>query len=118
MSRRPRRFWSDEEKRRIVAETRISGVSVSAIARRYRMNANLLFTWLRDPRFAPIEAPAPLLPVDVIDAGSEEVRDATPGSTAVGRIEIELPSGARLRCAADIEPTQLVQLLSALGHAA
>lgn len=93
------------------------GVSVSAIARRYRMNANLLFTWLRDPRFAPIEAPAPLLPVDVIASAPEGAEDPAPASAAVGRIEIELPSGARLRCAADIELAQLVRLLSALGHA-
>ena len=60
-----RRFWSDEEKRRIVAQARLAEVSVSEVARRYDVNANLVFTWLRDPRFAA-EADAPaFLPVTV-----------------------------------------------------
>ena len=41
--KRKRRFWSDEEKRRVVAETRVSGVSVAAVARRYDINANQVF---------------------------------------------------------------------------
>ena len=53
MVRRHRRFWIDEEKRRIVAQTRSPGVSVSVVARRYDVNANLVFKWLRDPRYTP-----------------------------------------------------------------
>ncbi len=50
-----RRFWSDDEKRSICLQTRAPGVSVAQVARRYAMNANLIHTWLRDPRFAPAE---------------------------------------------------------------
>lgn len=46
--RRTKRFWSDEEKRSICAQTRAPGVSVAQVARRYAMNANLIFTWLRE----------------------------------------------------------------------
>jgi transposase len=53
--KRVRRFWSDDEKRRIVAQTRVPGVSVSQVARRYDVNANLVFKWLRNPRFQAIE---------------------------------------------------------------
>jgi len=48
-----KRFWSDDEKRSICAQTTLSGVSVAQVARRYSMNANLIHTWLKDPRFAP-----------------------------------------------------------------
>ena len=41
---RTRRRWSREEKRRIVAQTLIPGVSVSQVARRYDVNTNLVFT--------------------------------------------------------------------------
>jgi transposase-like protein len=44
---RQRRFWSAEEKRRIVAESFTPGASVSKVAQRYGLNANLLFTWRR-----------------------------------------------------------------------
>ena len=47
---RRRRRWSDEEKRQIVAQTLVPGMSVSQVARRYYVNANLVFTWRRDPR--------------------------------------------------------------------
>jgi transposase-like protein len=44
---RQRRFWSAEEKRRMVAESFTPGASVSQVAQRYGVNANLLFTWRR-----------------------------------------------------------------------
>jgi transposase len=56
---RQKRFWSEEQKRSICAQTRIPGVSVAQVARRYAMNANLIHKWLRDPRFAPNEASRP-----------------------------------------------------------
>ena len=46
------RFWSDDEKGLICAQTRMAGVSVAQVARRYSMTANLIHKWLRDPRFA------------------------------------------------------------------
>jgi transposase len=45
--KRIRRSWSDEEKRRIVAEAMVPGASVADVARRYGANANLVFTWRR-----------------------------------------------------------------------
>ena len=46
----PRRRWSEAEKRRIVAESYQPGVSVSIVARRNDVNANLVFTWRRQYR--------------------------------------------------------------------
>ena len=50
--KRKRRVWSDGEKLLICEQTRAPGISVAQVARRYSMNANLLFKWLRDPKFA------------------------------------------------------------------
>ena len=47
---RRRRRWSEAQKRRIVAESREPGVSVSVVARRYNVNANQVFTWRRQYR--------------------------------------------------------------------
>ena len=52
-----RRFWSDDEKRLICLKARAPGVSVAWVVRRYAMNADLIQTWLRDPRFAPSGQP-------------------------------------------------------------
>ena len=67
--RRIRRRWEDGEKIRIVAQTRVPGVSVSQVARRYDVNANLVFKWLRDPRFNPPPEESlngSFLPVEVV----------------------------------------------------
>ena len=54
--RRTKRLWTDEEKRSICFQTTAPGVSVAQVALRYAVNANLIFTWLRDARYAPEQA--------------------------------------------------------------
>ena len=66
--RRRYRRWSAEEKRSICRETRAPGVSVAQVARRHALNANLIFKWLKDGRFAPadaVEATPVFLPVEI-----------------------------------------------------
>ena len=70
---RQRRFWSTGEKRRIVAESFAPGGSVSKVAQRDGVNANLLFTWRRQQgRTNAVggQEPIELLPVTIADAGS------------------------------------------------
>ncbi len=52
---RPRkhRHWGNEEKRSICFQSKAAGISVAQVARRHAMNANLIFKWLNDPRYAP-----------------------------------------------------------------
>src|SRR5262249_61192434 len=64
---RRRRRWTRTEKQRLVAETLASGASVSRVARRHDVNANLLFTWRRQARRGMLGS-APL-----IAAGGESV---------------------------------------------
>jgi len=68
VARRKRRTWSDDEKYSICLQTLAPGVSVSHVARRYAMNANLIFKWLKDPRFQPDDIEieeAAFLPVEI-----------------------------------------------------
>ena len=41
------------------------GVSVSAVARRHSLNANMVFVWRDDPRFGPGREVAAFLPVEI-----------------------------------------------------
>ena len=50
--RRTKRLWTDEEKRSICFQTAAPDVSVAQVALCYALNANLIFTWRRDPPFA------------------------------------------------------------------
>ena len=56
--KRTRRSWSDEAKQRIVDEAVVPGASVADIARRYGVNANLVFNWRKAARAASVAAAA------------------------------------------------------------
>ena len=107
-----RRVWSAEEKRLVCGQARLPGVSVSQVARRYDVNANLVFTWLRDPRFSDGGGEvASFLPVEIVRA--PEV--AGPPSPGEGGIEIELAGGHRLRIVGSYDPEALARLLRGLS---
>ena len=110
---RRRRFWSREEKLRIVAESREPGASVSLVARRHDVNANQVFTWrrlLRDGRLSGGEVGA-FVPVRV-------TRDGAAGGTApssrAGRMEIVLGPGARVVVDATVDAAALARVLDVL----
>ncbi len=126
--RRKRRIWSDDEKRAICGQTRVAGVSVSQVARRYDVNANMLFTWLRDPRYAleaglAVEARAPdgpsFLPVEIVDRprSEEHLAAAAADPRAVpGTIEIDVAGGHRLRIVGGYDPEALARLIRGMSE--
>lgn len=117
VARRTRRLWSGDEKRSICLQTAAADVSVAQVARRYGLNANLIFKWVRDPRFAPgagqsaAQAPC-FLPVEIVDhARHEEPRPVT----TTGQIEVELAGGHRLRISGSYDPEVLARLIRGLS---
>jgi len=116
VSGRQRRYWSKEEKRSICAQTRAPGVSVAQVARRYSMNANLIFKWLRDPRFAPndrVEGLQLFLPVEVSGAGIDLPEESPVGFSSGGGFCIELAGGHRVVAEGGFDPEVLGRLLKA-----
>ena len=121
MARRTKRLWTVEEKRSICLQTTALGVSVAQVARRYALNANLIFEWLRDPRFAPDPDATPtegplFLPVEVIE---HPVREDAPASGDAqgpgGTIEIDLAGGHRMRINGRYDPEALARLIRGLS---
>jgi transposase len=126
--RRIRRRWEDGEKIRIVAQTRVPGVSVSQVARRYDVNANLVFKWLRDPRFNPppedglngsflpveVVAALPVIDLPVIDAPFIEAPVNSSGALA-SQVEIVLPTGHRIIVSGAYDPDALCRLVRGLA---
>lgn len=77
------------------------------------MNANLLFKWLRDPRFAPEReagAGSCFLPVEI---GLESVDMSGDARTDLpaGRVHIELVGGHRVVAGGGFDPDRLGRLL-------
>jgi transposase len=140
MGRPGRRRWTAEEKRQIVEETRAPGSSVSLVARRHDINANLLFKWKRLEEAGEADQPLlegpDFLPIGVVgqaDDGGPALLARLPGvedgnrpdgpgparrlselETRAGLIEIDLPDGARVRVDAFVDGRALARVLSAL----
>jgi transposase len=122
MTRRTKRLWTDEEKRSICLQTTAPGVSVAQVARRYAMNANLIFKWLRDPRYTPDDVPAVepsatdaagFLPVETVDRpGNDDTPPAT--APAPGMIEIDIAGGHNLQISGAYDPEALARLIRGL----
>ena len=118
IKRRKRRLWDDGEKRRIVAQTRVAGVSVSQVARRYDVNANLVFKWLRDPRFKAAEvedAATSFLPVEVIAAPPVIEPPVIEPKASESKIEILLSNGHRVSVSGAFDADALCWLVRGLG---
>ena len=109
----PRRRWSLEQKLATVEATLQPGASVNGVARQLGVNSGMLFSWRKEFRaqlgfpetpkakgFSPVMLAAP-------QAGP---LDPTPGV-----IEVELPSGVRLRVVGAVRPDLAAAVLSALA---
>lgn len=106
-----RRRWTIEEKRAICAETRQNGKSVSEVSLRHGVNANLVFKWLRDPRFVEQDNQAKcLLPVEVFE-NSEPLNSHRQTGSALVRISIH--GGHSIDVAPGTDPNFMGQLLKA-----
>ena len=111
LRRRPRnKSWPEALKREIVAAATAPGASVSAVARVYDVNANLVFTWRK--RFAgtpnPSQAPR-LVPVVVTDPVN-----AAACASDNDTIEIDLSGGYRVRVGNSVKSASLRLVLNAL----
>ena len=106
--RRTKRLWTDEEKRSICLQTMAAEVSVAQVARRYALNANMIFKWLRDARYAPGSAQGGVdaqvfLPIEIVNpTRSEPARPVLPNNALPNSVlpdcllEIEIAGGHRL----------------------
>lgn len=112
-----RRRWSTEEKLRVLAQSVAPGSSPTLVCRTYGISRGQLSTWRKQFRagnltgFVPVsvveDRPPPELPAAPIPSASKPA----PG----GMIEVELPSGVKLRVTGDVGETALRRVLSALS---
>jgi len=102
---RRQRRGSDEDKARIVAECEAPGLSVSLVARRYDLNAKLLFYWRRRLRGGSALGfvPTVIAPQGAAGDRPTELRREPPADLSngalpppVGRIEIVLGEPRRI----------------------
>jgi len=102
-----RRYWRQEAKRCIVAESFEEGASVAEVARRYGLNANLVFTWRRQFAQPAVPETPSVVPVTITPSPATV-------PAAAGRMEIRLSSGDRIVVGADVEADALSRVIEAL----
>jgi transposase len=115
-----RRRWSEEDKRRLVAETIGPGATVHGVARRHGVSPSQLFAWRKLYRVgAGIEraVSVPGVPgfaaVAITPATPPCVADAAPAPS--GLIEIGLPDGGWVRISGAPDPAVVAAALRALA---
>jgi transposase len=116
----PRRRWPEETKRRIVEETFKPGASVAIVARRYELNANVVFAWRRLYRADGMgpsvdESAADLIPVKVI--APQRGRQGVQPQACVPQtdsIEVLLAGGTQVRFNGSLAREALREIIAAV----
>ena len=96
---------------------------MAQVARRYALNANQIFKWLKDPRYAPgdttSERPT-FLPVEINASSTtfaapliDELPQTDCGDRSA-RLEIILPDGIRLKVDGGFDGGELARLIKGL----
>jgi transposase len=115
-----RRRWSDADKRRMLQETLIPGATVTAVAKRHGVGTGQIYTWRRQALAGSI---GEFVPVMIGESGGTP--DGLPPECALPEprsipsergslVEIELPSGIRLRVDSTVDVVALRRIVVAL----
>ena len=121
-----RRRWSDGDKLAIVRETLAPGAVAQVVADRHGIGTGLLYTWRKQmlraamTGFAAVEIGPEALPApQVADDRAAPVVEVPPKPPAMpslpSLIEVELPTGVRLRVGPDVDGPALRRVLAAHG---
>ena len=121
-----RRRWSDGDKLAIVRETLAPGAVAQVVADRHGIGTGLLYTWRKQmlraamTGFAAVEIrPEALAAPQVADDRAAPVVEVPPKPPAMpslpSLIEVELPTGVRLRVGADVDGPALRRVLAAVA---
>ena len=112
---RARRRWSEDDKRRLVAETFAPGETVHGVARRRGVSTSQLFTWRKRLRAEAGFPPAPADGAGLRGGGDRARAAAAGGGGAPGLIEVELAGGDRVRITGAADPAVVAAALRALA---
>ena len=113
---RSRRQYSIAFKRKAVEETLAGNDSVSVVARRHDINANLLFRWRRayvQGQFS--DRLQPLIPVSLkTEPITSRSTNPRPGPSSTGHIQVNLNNGHQVVVSGQVDRDQLQVILGAL----
>lgn len=109
-----RRYWTNDDKLRIVEESFIGHRQVSATARRHGICRSLLTTWRRQYRNGELGSSRPVsfAPVSLTKAPAPQTNSVDPCPPPDCQVEIVLPNKRRLIVPVGVEPEALARILA------
>jgi transposase len=109
--------YTDDFKRKLVAESSADGVSVPMVAQRHGVPENRIYAWRGDPRFQPdddTDAPA-FTPVEIVDVDiADTPASFAPSILPVPQIEITLENGRKLSVSDGVDVQFVLELARGL----
>jgi transposase len=109
--RERRRWWSEEQKRAIVAESFAPGAIVSDIARRADISSSQIYRWRQELRATPITGFTP-----VLIATESSATNTEDSSSAAPAIELEFIGKVRVRIPVSVPPELAAAVVKALSR--
>ena len=102
-----RRRWADDEKIRIVEESRRDGVTLAEVARRHEISRSMLYDWRYRHKFGLLGAPMPFMRLVPMDSGTptdDMLSSTTPPPSAMTidlgeRYRVTIPAGFDMEAA-------------------
>lgn len=125
-----RRRWTADDKLAIVRETLVPGAIAQVVADRHGIGTGLLYTWRKQMLQAAMTgfvevavSNDPAIAMQIEDSStvaSQEVRQGSSARSATlgfenGIMELDLPTGVRLRVGKDVDGVALQRVLAALA---
>lgn len=109
-----RRYWSDDDKLRIVEESFIGHRQAAATARRHGICRSLLTTWRRQYRNGELGSSRPVsfAPVSVTKVPAPQTNSVDPCPAPDCQVEIVLPNKRRLIVPVGVEAGALARILA------
>src|SRR6056297_1987320 len=111
-----RRYWSDDDKLRIVEDSFIDDRQAAATARRHGICRSLLTTWRRQYRKGELGSSRAVsfAPVTVTNALAPQINSVDPCPPPDRQVEIVLPNGRRVIVPVGVDTKALSRILSAV----
>ena len=109
--------YTDDFKRKPVAESSADGVSVPMVAKKHGVPDNRIYAWRGDPRFQPDEtevtafSPVEISDADIVDTPASSV----PSTLSVLHIEITLENGRKLSVSDGVDAGFVLELARGLA---
>lgn len=109
-----RRRWTDDEKIRIVEESRRDGVTLAEVARRHEISRSMLYDWRYRHKLGLLGVPAPFMRLMPMDGGARPDVVRSPAAPQPPAMTIDLGERYRVTIPAGFDMEAAARLLNGL----